>query len=186
MDKQKEILNAALKLFVEFGFHGTPTSKIAKEAGVANGTLFHYYSTKEELILALYKDIKARLTSCMYTNADKDKSLKEIFKTLYINTLEWASDHKEEFYFIQQFHTSPFFSLISSEEIEKQTKPHLDMIQQGIKNKILKPLPLELLFNLINSHISGINQYLSSANLTGQKQKKVINESFDLLWDMIT
>jgi AcrR family transcriptional regulator len=42
MDKQQEILSAALQLFVANGFHGTATSKIAKEAGVANGTLFHY------------------------------------------------------------------------------------------------------------------------------------------------
>jgi AcrR family transcriptional regulator len=39
LDKKEEILKTALKLFVEFGFHATPTSKIAKEAGIANGTL---------------------------------------------------------------------------------------------------------------------------------------------------
>ena len=75
IDSKEEILKAALKLFVEFGFHATPTSKIAKEAGVANGTLFHYYKTKEELILALYSDTKKRLTEYMYSNISKADSL---------------------------------------------------------------------------------------------------------------
>ena len=35
MDKKQLILNAAMRLFVEQGFHDTPTSKIAKEAGIA-------------------------------------------------------------------------------------------------------------------------------------------------------
>ena len=62
MDKRQQILDAALKLFVEYGFHGTPTSLIAKEAGVANGTLFHYFSTKDELVVALYSSIKSRMS----------------------------------------------------------------------------------------------------------------------------
>lgn len=186
MDKQKEILNAALKLFVEFGFHGTPTSKIAKEAGVANGTLFHYYSTKEDLILALYKDIKSRLTEYMYGQVNVGNSLEQVFRSIFLNTLDWAQDHKEEYYFVQQFNMSPFLSLIPKEEITRQAKPHLDMIQTGIKNKILKPLPAEFIYSLISSHIYGLSQYLSASDLSPQKQKKLISDSYDMIWDMIT
>ena len=52
LDKPEKILSTALKLFVAYGFHGTPTSKIASEAGVSNGTLFHYFKTKDELVVA--------------------------------------------------------------------------------------------------------------------------------------
>ena len=54
MDKKNSILGSALRLFVENGFHGTATSKIAQEASIANGTLFNYFKTKEELIVTLY------------------------------------------------------------------------------------------------------------------------------------
>ena len=49
-EKEQKILDTSLKLFVERGFHGTSTAEIAKTAGVATGTLFHYFKTKEELI----------------------------------------------------------------------------------------------------------------------------------------
>ena len=63
MDKQQLILGTALKLFVENGFHGTATSKIAAEAGVANGTLFNYFRTKEELIFAIYHKVVNEMDS---------------------------------------------------------------------------------------------------------------------------
>ncbi|MFZ2497575.1 MAG: TetR/AcrR family transcriptional regulator [Methanosarcina sp.] len=40
-DKRKAIIEAALKLFMERGFHGASTAHISKEAGVATGTLFN-------------------------------------------------------------------------------------------------------------------------------------------------
>ena len=186
MDKKEEILKAALKLFVEYGFHATPTSKIAKEAGVANGTLFHYYKTKDDLILALFTQSKTQLNAYIYKDVALSSDKESIFKSIYTNTIEWALNHKDEFYFIQQFSTSPFYSLISPEEIRKQAEPHLDFLQEGIKAAVLKPLPVDLLYTLINSHIAGINQYLSSGEFSTNKQKQIINESFQLLWDMIT
>jgi AcrR family transcriptional regulator len=186
LNKQEEILKSALKLFVEFGFHNTPTSKIAKEAGVANGTLFHYYKTKEDLILALYTSIKSKLSIRLYASTDPEKGYKELLETIYMNTLNWAREHPQEFYFTQQFNTSPFLSLVSSEEITRQAKPHLELIELAIQQKAFKNLPPYLLFILINNHMYGVSQYLSQEELSEVKRKKLINDSFDLLWDMVS
>jgi len=48
--KKEQLLSSALKLFVENGVGNTSTSAIAKEAGVAAGTLFLYFPTKQDLI----------------------------------------------------------------------------------------------------------------------------------------
>lgn len=186
MDKKEEILKAALKLFVEFGFHATPTSKIAKEAGVANGTLFHYFKTKEELILALYIEIKTRLNKAIYSEININNPNQAMFKAMYSNTLNWSLNNKAEFYFVQQFLSSPFQNLVSAEEIAKQTKPHFDLFESGIKQKVLKSLPVDLVYIMINSHIAGIHSYLSTNEFSEAKQKKIISDSFDMLWDMIT
>lgn len=186
MDKREEILKAALKLFVEFGFHATPTSKIAKEAGVANGTLFHYFKTKEELIIVLYIDIKTRLNKAIYSDLKTETPNQVLYKTMYVNTLNWSLNHKAEFYFVQQFLSSPFQNLVPIEEVAKQTKPHFDLFESGVQKKVLKSLPADLLYIMINSHIVGIHSYLSSNTFPETKQKKVISDSFDMLWDMIT
>ena len=80
MEKTRKILDTALRLFVEFGFHGTPTSKIALEAGVANGTLFNKFATKDDLIIALYTDITKRMGEYVAENSILKQSLKENMK----------------------------------------------------------------------------------------------------------
>jgi AcrR family transcriptional regulator len=50
---RRTILGAALQLFTTRGFHDTSTALIAREAGVATGTLFHHFASKAELVDAL-------------------------------------------------------------------------------------------------------------------------------------
>lgn len=186
MDKQEHILKAALKLFVENGFHGTPTSKIAQEAGVSNGTLFHYYKTKDELVVALYIYIKTKLTGCIDRKQEEGETIKASFKRMYISSMYWAIDNPIEFRFTQQFHSSPYLSMVSHEEILKHTQYLTEFMQEAIDARVLKPLPVDLLFTLISSHLAGINDYLVASKVDGEKQKEIIDQSFDLIWDMIT
>lgn len=186
MEKTKKILDAALKLFVEYGFHGTPTSKIAEEAGVANGTLFNKFKTKDELIVALFVDIELRMSKFVDENSKQTTSFKDTFKEIYFASLYWITDNKTEFRFIQQFKTSPYLSLIAPDEIEKAHKPICDLLQKGIEENIIKPLPVDYLMMLISSLIYGLNDYLIKNEFSKPKQHAIISDTFDLLWDMVT
>ena len=186
MDKRKLILDAALKLFVEFGFHATPTSKIAKEANVANGTLFHYFLTKDDLILALFTEIKKEMSIYISKNSSHKKSFKNVLMGMYLAYLNWALENNTEYKFIQQFQNSPFLSLIAATEIQIQNQPYLDLLNKGIEEKVLKPMPVDLLYILVSSHTAGIHQYLTTHKLSKTEQNKVVNEAVELLWDMIT
>src|SRR3954470_22751341 len=50
---RRRILEAAQRLFARDGFDGTATRDLAREAGIAAGTLFNYFPTKEEVALSL-------------------------------------------------------------------------------------------------------------------------------------
>jgi len=52
-EKQEKILNVALKLFAEHGFHATSTNKIAKVAGVSEGLIFRHFEDKPRLLKAV-------------------------------------------------------------------------------------------------------------------------------------
>ncbi len=54
--RQKQILKTALKLFAAQGFDATSTRQIAKEAGIAEGLIFHYFPTKASLLTAILED----------------------------------------------------------------------------------------------------------------------------------
>ncbi len=52
-DKEKRILEAAISIFNKKGFSATTTNEIAKQAGVAEGTIFRYFKTKKDILSSL-------------------------------------------------------------------------------------------------------------------------------------
>lgn len=50
-DRPRELLDAALAVFAERGYRTTTLDQVAEAAGVTKGTIYHYFSTKEELLL---------------------------------------------------------------------------------------------------------------------------------------
>jgi len=74
-DKQKAILDAALRICAERGIGGAPTSAISKAAGIAEGSLFTYFKTKDEL-LDEARAAGIHVTSHM-TKADLGKALQK-------------------------------------------------------------------------------------------------------------
>lgn len=60
-DKRERILAAATKVFARSGFHATRVSDIARVAGVADGTIYLYFESKEDLLVSLFDDRISRL-----------------------------------------------------------------------------------------------------------------------------
>ncbi|MCC3374941.1 TetR/AcrR family transcriptional regulator [Cohnella sp. REN36] len=54
--KYNLILDAAVKVFAETGYHGSQVSKIAREAGVADGTIYLYFKNKEDILISLFRE----------------------------------------------------------------------------------------------------------------------------------
>ena len=54
-DKRQAILDSALSLFADQGFHGTSVPQIAQKAGVAAGTIYRYFDGKEAMVNVLYR-----------------------------------------------------------------------------------------------------------------------------------
>lgn len=54
VEKRRQILDAAVQVFAREGFHGCRVSDIADEAGVAYGLVYHYFSSKDEILDTLF------------------------------------------------------------------------------------------------------------------------------------
>lgn len=53
-DKYKRILEAAVKIFADLGFHQSTISQIAREAGVADGTIYLYFKNKDDILVQFF------------------------------------------------------------------------------------------------------------------------------------
>ncbi len=69
-DKRERILRAAVKVFARKGFYASRVSEIAKAAGVADGTIYLYFKSKDELLTSLFEDRITRLLEVLRREID--------------------------------------------------------------------------------------------------------------------
>jgi AcrR family transcriptional regulator len=89
-DKRSAILDATLNLISQRGFHGTPMSMIAEEAGVGAGTIYRYFDSKEALINELYLELKHEISQAMLAGVTLEASTEEIFRKVWLNTFYYC------------------------------------------------------------------------------------------------
>ncbi len=146
-EKEQEILDAALKLFVEGGFHGTSTAEIAKTAGVVTGTLFHYFKTKEELINRLYLYTKENMLNEIRNHYDDEKTFKENIKSLWLKFVYFGVNDPHKFQFILTFHCSPYITSLTKEQIETHAESMPGIYRKGIERHEIKEISFELIMD---------------------------------------
>ncbi|WP_226390542.1 TetR/AcrR family transcriptional regulator [Penaeicola halotolerans] len=78
-EKKKLVFESALELIKENGFHGSPMSMVAKKAGVAAGTIYTYFESKDELIVELYYYIKSKMLNEISEKDDPSLPFQERF-----------------------------------------------------------------------------------------------------------
>ena len=76
-DKRTAILDAALDLFVERGYYGTPVPLVAEHAGVGAGTIYRYFKSKEDLVNTLYRQVKQSLANFVLAGVKQDVPARE-------------------------------------------------------------------------------------------------------------
>src|SRR5260370_10890914 len=86
------ILEAATEVVAMLGV-SAPTAKIAKGAGVAEGTLFTYFANKDELLNRLYLELKMDLRDAMMTGYPAGKSLIDRNRHVWGRFISWGSAH---------------------------------------------------------------------------------------------
>ncbi len=100
-EKQIALLNAATQIFAAQGL-SAPTSLIAKHAGVAEGTLFRYFPTKNDLFNELFVYLTNNLSEALNHNYDATAPLKARTRMLWNNYIEWGITHYAEHIVLNQ------------------------------------------------------------------------------------
>jgi len=104
-EKRKAILYAAVEVMAELG-ESAPTAKIAKAAGVAEGTLFTYFSTKDELLNQLYLTLTTEFHKAILACLPRDNDLKSVLRTAWTTYINWALKNPEKLQVYRQLHVS--------------------------------------------------------------------------------
>lgn len=74
LNKHKKILKAAIKVFAEKGFYNARVSEIAKEAEVADGTIYLYFKNKDDILISLFEEEFGQIVENMRKELEKEKN----------------------------------------------------------------------------------------------------------------
>lgn len=122
-DKQQKIFAAAVRLFAEKGYANTSTSEIAREAGVAEGTIFRHYGTKDQLLMSiiitfLRNSFPAMAESVFQEiNMEAHPSFESLLKALILNRIEFINGNREIFQVFAK-------EVLYNEELRKELAPY--------------------------------------------------------------
>jgi len=151
-DKRNAILDAATRVFAERGLTAAPTSEISKQAGVAEGTLFTYFKTKDDLINALYREIKLELADAMMSDFPRKKSVRARLRHVWDSYVNWGVTNHEQRTVLAQLQVS---GMLSKESLEAGGAPFVEiqnMTQDAIEQHILRTdLPIELISKVLGA-----------------------------------
>lgn len=143
--READIMDAATALFASEGFHGTSTRKIAAAAGVSEGTLFHYYSTKNILLLAILDDFYGKLIASAQEGIQDVMGTRERLQILAENHLHALMDNQAlmmrliqvylsvDINYYQDYKNSPIHKLNY-----RYTRIFDNVIQEGMERGYLK------------------------------------------------
>jgi TetR/AcrR family fatty acid metabolism transcriptional regulator len=140
-EKYKAILEGAIKVFAENGFHRSQVSKIARAAGVADGTIYLYFKRKEDILICLFREklgkLIEKITSGIENVTDAREALRRIC-TIHYSELEANVDLA----YVTQIELRQS-DLELRREIGKTFKPYIKLIEnlllKGIEQKVFRP-----------------------------------------------
>src|SRR5215470_19377790 len=73
-DKRERILGSAMRVFASKGFFGAKVSDIADDAGVADGTIYLYFKSKDDILISLFEQQMERVNATLNKAIEGDES----------------------------------------------------------------------------------------------------------------
>ena len=185
-DKAKQLIEASIDLFAKEGFWNTPTSRIAKYAGVATGTLFNYFASKDVLIDAVYTQLKEEWMTHLMAGYPQNGTLKDRMEHIWFRHIDWGVRSPVRYRLMNQLKLSNLVSQEVQQSQEADLAFAYDMIVQGIAAGIVIDVPPKYLGQIIYAQLEAAVHFAIEHQLTNMPLTRHIAQGFEILWKSIS
>ena len=147
-DRAAAVRAALRSLVAERGFHGASMGAVAREAGVATGTAYVHYASKDELVIAAFVESKQRLGEAAAGAAAGETSPPEIFRALWKGIYRHLAADPSEARFLIQVEGSPYAVAAHEAAMARDDDPLMAIASAPEIARQLEPLPPEVLYEI--------------------------------------
>jgi len=180
-DKRSAILGATMRVIVSQGL-GAPTAVIAKEAGVANGTLFTYFETKTDLLNELYLDLKRGMAAAALKEFSPEGESRKQYFRVWTNWMAWAVAHPKKRRALAVLGVSDEITAKSRAAGHKAMAPMRELLERVHSNGAMRDAPMGLFMAMMNAAAEATMDYMALDKAHADKHSRV---GFEALWRMI-
>lgn len=183
---RQEILTVAMKVFSEKGYYAATLDEIALKAEFSKGTIYLYFSNKEDILNTILKDAMEQWYTCLQQTITGTKSLEEELHDFYHGIAEEIY-HNNELFDLMHAHANDFFKTISEENRNEFLKFHTSQIrnfekriEQAIEDDDIRDIDPKALTGITHGFI----HFLCSGHNEHEKLKD-IKRNIDTFIDML-
>jgi AcrR family transcriptional regulator len=180
-DKREAILDAAVRVIAAQGL-GAPTATIAREAGVANGSLFTYFATKTELWNALYVALKTEMADASKAGVAEDDEPKAALQHAWSGWLRWASAAPARRKALALLGTSDEITPASRKAGHQVMAPLAQLMERARADGPMRNAPLAFVAALMTATAEATIDFIIDDPKNAARHSKA---GFEALWRMI-
>ena len=182
-DKRAAILESALELFVERGYHGTAVPAVAERAGVGAGTIYRYFKSKEDLVNALYRDWKQALATRVILRIAPDAPPREQFHQMWTGLAEFAAAHPKVFAFLELHHHASYLDEESRATESRVLELATSFVGRLQAARVVRPMPTMALMIIVYWAFVGLSRCAGEGRL--ELTDEVLAQTEQCLWEAI-
>jgi len=177
-DKHKKIIKAAIKVFAKNGFYNSRVSEIAKEAKVADGTVYLYFKNKDDILISLFEEEMDRIITNMKNEIELESNPVDKIKRFASVHLNMVREDKNlaEVIQVELRQSTKFMREYRNRKFVEYLNIISGIVREGQEQGLFRR---EIMPGLVKRAFFGALDELSTMFLFHQKKKYEIDQAAD-------
>ncbi len=184
-ERREAVMQAALELVGERGFHGAPMAEVAERAGVAAGTIYRFFDSKDALIREIYASLEKKILAAVAEGYPEGQPVRERFLHVGSALVSYFIASPLQFRFLEQYHYSPYGIADRRDKVFGRKRRNLvcALFEEGRAQRVVKDLPLPVLYALTFGPLVDVSRdhILGFAVL----DQRLIARTVEACWDAV-
>lgn len=181
-DKRQQIIETAISLFVTQGIHSTSIQTLSKTAGIATGSIYTYFDSKDTLVLEAFRAVIAESIEAATQGYDPNRSIQSRFYFLLQQKIHFNLANPDKFRYINLCAYEPLI-MHATTDTGCEDSPLTAVLEAGQAEQLIKNLPLpELFYQMFGGLCASLEWRLSNQHSISDTD---IDNMIEMAWDTI-
>ncbi len=178
---REALLDAALEVMSERGFHATSVPELAARAGIGAATMYRHFESKEALANALYVHAKRQFAALVLDGFPEDLPIRKAFQELWARLTRVVSRHTSLLVFLELHHHASYITaetLAACEDLV--ARPIEALIRRGQAEGVVRPGDPRFLYTFLEGTFFGLAK--AAIGRGGAVDEALFERAEPLLW----